>query len=399
MFLRADRIDQARKHPGKSTGLGLQGEIAGNIKGSDAYGFRTIVGELKGKAFMQAYQSLKGGGAISEKEGEKAEQAIARINTAQNEREFNRALLDLENIVRGDLERAQRAVNKPVTAWRTPGDSSSFAPTSARSSTAIAIPAATRPKNPVGAGNGRPLGAVRRSGARGGAMAEVCQPGEAAPAATGPIDVEDIAKGAAGGLGRGVAGTLGMGGDIGSLTRAGLERVGVSPSTIDTAAKYARRIPYVGLRRDNQGPGRKRSRRRSRRTPGNSISRKQWRASTPVRSRRPFPVRPFPAAAGLPPSSKRAGTRGRIGSCRTVDCGNLCGALRARHGRRSGRRRRLPAGHAGSAGDARPPGRRRYARGGRHPAIGRPAHRIPAVAVGRERGRRYAAVDQGGRRN
>ncbi len=123
-----DRIEQVRKHPGKSTGLGLQGEVLGNVKGSDAFGFRTVVGELKGKSFLQAYQSLKGGGAISEKEGEKAEQAIARINTAQNERDFNRALLDLENIVRGDLERAQRAVNKPVTAWRTPGDNSSFAP-------------------------------------------------------------------------------------------------------------------------------------------------------------------------------------------------------------------------------------------------------------------------------
>ncbi len=49
-----------------------------------------------------------------------------------------------------------------------------------------------------------------------------------------------------------------MGGDIGNLTRAGLERVGVSPSTIDTAAKYARRIPYVGTAAAiMQGPGSK----------------------------------------------------------------------------------------------------------------------------------------------
>ena len=78
------------------------------------------------------------------------------------------------------------------------------------------------------------------------------------PVATGPVDVEDIAKGAAGGLGRGTAGTLGMGGDVGSLIRAGAERIGVPSTAIDTAAKYARRIPYVGPAATiMQGPGSK----------------------------------------------------------------------------------------------------------------------------------------------
>ena len=78
------------------------------------------------------------------------------------------------------------------------------------------------------------------------------------PVAVEPGYAEDIAKGAAGGLGRGVAGTIGLGGDVGSLIRAGAERIGVPSTAIDTAAKYARRIPYVGpAAAIMQGPGAK----------------------------------------------------------------------------------------------------------------------------------------------
>ena len=123
-----DRINQARNHPGINSGLGLQGDVMGKIKGTEAYGFHQLVGEIKGSAFLQAYTGMKGTGAITEKEGEKATQAKERIQTAQSPKDFQKALLDYENAVRGDLERVQRGMNRPVTAWRQPGDNSSFAP-------------------------------------------------------------------------------------------------------------------------------------------------------------------------------------------------------------------------------------------------------------------------------
>jgi hypothetical protein len=49
---------------------------------------------------------------------------------------------------------------------------------------------------------------------------------------------EDIAKGTAGGLGRGVAGTIGIGGTIGNLARYGLSAAGVPEGGID----YAKRV-------------------------------------------------------------------------------------------------------------------------------------------------------------
>ena len=122
-----DRINQVRTHPGKNVALGLQGKILGSVH-PDAIGFNALLKELQGTAFLQAYEGLKGTGAISEKEGEKAEQAKARLQAVQSPRDFDKALIDLESTIRSDLERAQRAVNKPVTAWRKPGDNSSFAP-------------------------------------------------------------------------------------------------------------------------------------------------------------------------------------------------------------------------------------------------------------------------------
>ena len=67
---------------------------------------------------------------------------------------------------------------------------------------------------------------------------------------------EDIAKGAAGGLGRGVAGTIGMGGTIGNLARAGLEKAGVPDDGIDYAKRVLNRA--APMTRVFSGAGRRR---------------------------------------------------------------------------------------------------------------------------------------------
>ena len=121
-------LHQARTHPGREWGIGPTAKIAAAIPGSDAAGFAAINEQISGKTFLEAYQIIKGAGAISEKEGAKAEQAIARLSTSQNKRDYDKALYDLETVVRTHYEAAQRAVNRPVTAWRKPGDNSTFAP-------------------------------------------------------------------------------------------------------------------------------------------------------------------------------------------------------------------------------------------------------------------------------
>jgi hypothetical protein len=84
--------------------------------------------QLGGKNFLAAYNTLKGGGQISNVEGDKAQEAQATINSGQSKEALDRSLNNLENVVRRDMELAQRKVNQPVTAWRRGSDNFSYAP-------------------------------------------------------------------------------------------------------------------------------------------------------------------------------------------------------------------------------------------------------------------------------
>jgi hypothetical protein len=72
---------------------------------------------------LQAFQSLKGSGAITEVEGQKAEQAIARLSTAQSDEGFLRALQDFREAIAPAIERARQRVGgeqRPVTPAAAP---------------------------------------------------------------------------------------------------------------------------------------------------------------------------------------------------------------------------------------------------------------------------------------
>jgi Phage tail lysozyme len=58
----------------------------------DAARVQARIDQLQGGAFLQARQLLKGGGAITDFEGQKAERAFVRMNAAQNEADFKAAL-------------------------------------------------------------------------------------------------------------------------------------------------------------------------------------------------------------------------------------------------------------------------------------------------------------------
>lgn len=114
-------IDQIRKHPGKPYGVGVAGVVPG-IPGSSQRGFIALVDQAKGQAFLNAFESLKGGGAITEVEGAKATAAIARLDRAQSMQDFDAALKDLEDVIKGGVQRAramttvgsQQQGNQPV---------------------------------------------------------------------------------------------------------------------------------------------------------------------------------------------------------------------------------------------------------------------------------------------
>ena len=66
---------------------------------------RTKVEQLQGGVFLQAFESLKGGGQITELEGKKAEQAMARLNTVQDPVAFREAVNELRIITENGIRR------------------------------------------------------------------------------------------------------------------------------------------------------------------------------------------------------------------------------------------------------------------------------------------------------
>lgn len=101
-------LDQIRNHPGKQYGIGAAGVIPG-VPGTQQRGFVNLVEQAKGKTFLEAFNSLKGGGQITEAEGQKATQALARLDRAQTPEDFEQSLADLEQVIRLGASRAQNA--------------------------------------------------------------------------------------------------------------------------------------------------------------------------------------------------------------------------------------------------------------------------------------------------
>ena len=112
-------IEMLDKHPGRETATGASGVIdpRNYIPGTDAKDFSVALDQLKGKTFLQAFESLKGGGQITEVEGKKATEAIGRLNTAQSDKAFQQALSDLRGVVEGSMKRASGQTGGASGGW------------------------------------------------------------------------------------------------------------------------------------------------------------------------------------------------------------------------------------------------------------------------------------------
>lgn len=101
-------IDQLIASPGLGGIVGIRGKIP-TIPGTDAAKSNALAEQLEGQAFLQAFQSLKGAGAITETEGKKASAAIARLNRSQSKTDYVQALNELRGIL---VETKARAAEK-----------------------------------------------------------------------------------------------------------------------------------------------------------------------------------------------------------------------------------------------------------------------------------------------
>jgi hypothetical protein len=91
-------IEGLEDHPGFRGAVGAK-RIGNYFPGTKEADFRAMLEQLQGGVFLQAYQSLKGGGPITDIEGEKAERALARLNPNQSEEGFRASLNDFRSLL------------------------------------------------------------------------------------------------------------------------------------------------------------------------------------------------------------------------------------------------------------------------------------------------------------
>jgi hypothetical protein len=98
-------INTALAHPGLDASTGLNSLSPMNLlPGSAAKDYAAFSKQLKGGAFLAAFERLKGAGALSEAEGNKGTDAIARLDTSQSPKAYRQALADYQVVLAQGLK-------------------------------------------------------------------------------------------------------------------------------------------------------------------------------------------------------------------------------------------------------------------------------------------------------
>jgi hypothetical protein len=114
---------KGQPHPGFSSAVGFGGSVPRFFAGTEAKNFEIRHNEVLSQAFLDAFETLKGGGAITEKEGEKATAARTRMNLASTEKEYAEAAREYQGVLKRGIESArQRAQRGGVTTPTSTGD-------------------------------------------------------------------------------------------------------------------------------------------------------------------------------------------------------------------------------------------------------------------------------------
>ena len=97
-----------RPHPGFEGVVGMGVPGVRFIPGTQAASFDALFRQAEGGAFLQAYESLRGTGQITEIEGSKATSALTRMERSQTEVEFVKAAREFADVIRGAVARSDK---------------------------------------------------------------------------------------------------------------------------------------------------------------------------------------------------------------------------------------------------------------------------------------------------
>ena len=102
-----DTVEGLLKHPGLKYLVGPY-SLAPVVPGTSQAEAATYLDQIKGQQFLQAYQTLKGGGQITEVEGKKATDALSRMQRATSYQDFKKAGQEYISIIRRGMARAKQ---------------------------------------------------------------------------------------------------------------------------------------------------------------------------------------------------------------------------------------------------------------------------------------------------
>ena len=106
---------------------GVLGKVEGQLKPGTPGGFLLLneaetdlvqlIDNLENSVFLSAFQDLKGGGQITELEGEKAQRAIVNLSRVRSKKDFLEALQDYQEVIDAGAKRAAKGltVDNPYT--------------------------------------------------------------------------------------------------------------------------------------------------------------------------------------------------------------------------------------------------------------------------------------------
>jgi hypothetical protein len=110
-------VDDVLKHPGFTDVVGFPNILTGiySPPGTDARNAKAKIKELEGKQFLQAFESLRGGGSITEREGAAATAAISALqDPGISEAEYRRNATIFKNSVRRMTNRQLEMAGLPA---------------------------------------------------------------------------------------------------------------------------------------------------------------------------------------------------------------------------------------------------------------------------------------------
>lgn len=117
-----NKVKAVLDHPGRDIATGTT-SVLPVIPGTKQADFVNRFEQLQGDAFLQAFESLKGGGQITEIEGNKAQQAINRMNRGTSKEEFDAAAKDFLSVVDALEKRTKQkaGISQPAATGKTGG--------------------------------------------------------------------------------------------------------------------------------------------------------------------------------------------------------------------------------------------------------------------------------------